>query len=158
MYIKKGKEKAETGSRYEKDCLVAGGWLSHFRKRKAEMKTWNSISILFLSPHILPGNYMYFTKTASGPEYSSGAVLGLKCSKWISNFPNIWNIIENIPLHESIQNWSFRYPPRDGICIFISLSPPLLAVGKAEFTAYAAEIMLNLFKLHVYNKENNNCL
>lgn len=156
MYIKKGKEKAETGSRYEKGCL-GGGVFKPFQKEKSwnedvkfHFHSFSSYSSLQL--HVLHKNSIRTRIQLRGSLRLKVFQMNFKFSKYLK-----YNWKYSTPW-ESIQNWSFRYPPRDGICIFISLSPPLLAVGKAEFTAYAAEIMLNLSKLHVYNKVNNNCL
>ena len=115
---------------------LSPGGQSHFR-RNTEMKTWNSNSILLLSP-LLPGDYTHFTNTALGPEHSAGAVLNFKCA---SNFPNIWNIPnENIPLLESQpKTVPSGVPPRDGVHIVISLSPLFLVIDKAEFTAKVAK-------------------
>ena len=96
--LRKGRKKQRQGADMKR--AVSGGF-KPFQKEKS----WNedvkfhfhSISFSSYSSWQLHVLHKHSIRT----RIQSGAVLGLKCSKWISKFPNIWNIIENIPLHES---------------------------------------------------------
>lgn len=132
----------ERKSRDMKIWRVFPGGLSNLRNVKAELKIQNSISSLFLLPHIPPGGYMHFTNTSSGPQDNS-AQLRPKCSKWVSKFPNTWNIPKENPLLESESQLFHQVSTKDDILIVNSvttISGCLLTLLKINWVHYFVEI------------------